>query len=451
MAMKQWKRSTSVLLLTGLFWLSSEAGAQDPAPAPTGSDPSVVFEEAYLERLAELSAESAKRQLASVAPADGIPGTAGGTRDLLSTFIAGLGFDGLSSEGEAISLTFNPDFAGELHAVVTFEEPGAYKPILETYAESERADRRTVIEEGLNNFDQTTIKLSWSPQTSRIGRKPSNHQPLFTELVAALDELNVNKQAEDASDAAVQRWAQTGDIGALVAAGRLAADAVDGLERQLTATDLKLLADLIGNQPQLHLDVTRVLRDDLAGPSGWSAALTYEIGFFNLNRLERQRGDSKLGEYASRALKRGTKEAQAFRAGLERRYRLTLKGEYNRDDKLEGVVLPGNAGLFSRSSRDKGSYSLTVGSAVFAGDKKLSKALPRFDLELKFEDPEAADQDDRWLGTLTYSQKVSANSRLALTAVWASDPEFRGEVDQEWSARAGLRFTIDTEEEKKAN
>jgi len=60
-------------------------------------------------------------------------------------------------------------------------------------------------------------------------------------------------------------------------------------------------------------------------------------------------------------------------------------------------------------------------------------------------------RQDRWVSTLTLSQRVSEESSLAVSLVYANKPEFRGMVDKELSARAGLKFEVDRGTNKKQN
>ena len=52
-------------------------------------------------------------------------------------------------------------------------------------------------------------------------------------------------------------------------------------------------------------------------------------------------------------------------------------------------------------------------------------------------------RQDRWVSTLTLSQRVSEEASLAVSLIYANKPEFRGMVDEELSARAGLKFEVD--------
>jgi hypothetical protein len=48
--------------------------------------------------------------------------------------------------------------------------------------------------------------------------------------------------------------------------------------------------------------------------------------------------------------------------------------------------------------------------------------------------------------TLTFSQKVVDDMVLSLGVVYANKPEFRGDVDKELSACAGLSYKLDRQE-----
>ena len=51
-------------------------------------------------------------------------------------------------------------------------------------------------------------------------------------------------------------------------------------------------------------------------------------------------------------------------------------------------------------------------------------------------------RQDRGLGTLAFSQELASGFVLTLSAVYATQPEFRGAVDKEWSSRLGLNYKL---------
>jgi len=68
----------------------------------------------------------------------------------------------------------------------------------------------------------------------------------------------------------------------------------------------------------------------------------------------------------------------------------------------------------------------------------------RIDVEAKYEDvSDDPMRQSRFVATATYSQNLFDGNGLSLSIVYANRPEYRGEVDEEFSARAGLKFKID--------
>ena len=69
------------------------------------------------------------------------------------------------------------------------------------------------------------------------------------------------------------------------------------------------------------------------------------------------------------------------------------------------------------------------------------KFTSRFDFTGSWEDwSDDPMHQDRGLANLSFTQKVTDDMSLVLGAVWASKPEFRGEVDREVSACFGLTY-----------
>ena len=54
---------------------------------------------------------------------------------------------------------------------------------------------------------------------------------------------------------------------------------------------------------------------------------------------------------------------------------------------------------------------------------------------------------DRGLLKLALTQRIDNDTSAVVGSVWATKPEFRGEVDKEVTARFGLTFSLDTKKE----
>lgn len=67
----------------------------------------------------------------------------------------------------------------------------------------------------------------------------------------------------------------------------------------------------------------------------------------------------------------------------------------------------------------------------------------RLDLEAKYESVSGDPlPNDRLVATATFTQSIFSGNGVALSVVYASTPEYLGEVDQEFSARAGFKFMV---------
>lgn len=208
--------------------------------------------------------------------------------------------------------------------------------------------------------------------------------------------------------------------------------AVSTFQSELRAADYFRLADLVNNQPQLHFEGHYRQRDPVVGPDDWGLKLTYEHGFGNINGLRREcRNQLDAICYQGYFKDRAVKSAN----------RLTFSAEYGREEDLR-FELPGDDFVFALDEVRKTIYTLAYGRTLLLDDEGNDAA--RLELEGGYEDvSDDPLRQERGLVTLTYTQNVIDNNTLALSVVWANKPKYRGEVDHEWSARAGLKVKID--------
>ena len=86
---------------------------------------------------------------------------------------------------------------------------------------------------------------------------------------------------------------------------------------------------------------------------------------------------------------------------------------------------------------------ISVAASRQIGRKGSAGPRPRFDLKASYEDfSDDPVRQDRGVATATFSYPVSPGFFLTLGAVYATKPEFRGEVDEEISARLGLTYKL---------
>ncbi|HYX24919.1 MAG TPA: hypothetical protein VFC23_12250, partial [Thermoanaerobaculia bacterium] len=167
------------------------------------------------------------------------------------------------------------------------------------------------------------------------------------------------------------------------------------------------LADLVNNQPQILVSADYRKRNVLVGPNELDAKATYEIGFANVNGLRRYCANAKLAPSNPDCLSRYLAD---FGPLLASSPRLAVSAEYSRADPYR--------------------FDLQADYEDFSGDPKLQ---------------------DRLVATATFTQKMSDNSTASFSFIYASKPEFLGEVDKHLSAHLGLKYKMDKRKDSPAN
>jgi hypothetical protein len=240
------------------------------------------------------------------------------------------------------------------------------------------------------------------------------------------------------------------------------ADQVEG------ALGFENIDELVANQPQLILDTRYLERNDLTGPREKSAGLCFEIGLSgNLNDFftwarkhpsdcpeapaqpEALYGLECLEEYLKQKGRLGIKnEGNAAQLG----HRLAIAYSYSEADPFDFADDESDF-AFSLDRTEKHTGSLTYG--FYFPKFQLPNLLPvgaalepsgtaRFDLKSNYDDVIGDPmRQSRFTATATLSQKMTDNTELSISAVWANKPEYRGEVDEELSANLGLKWQRD--------
>jgi len=273
--------------------------------------------------------------------------------------------------------------------------------------------------------------------------------------------------------------------GAVRAANGMDATVTD-LQAEMTKAGKELsqqIAELITNQPQIVLEGTYNLREDFTGPEGWSGRFRYEMGLSgNFNDFLRWAG-KKAEEQAEEQAKenvckptssergpaysyacyqeyRKTDSAMSLKesAAVDRGHRLAIEAKYSETDPLrfDDPDDPGGTALFNLDRTEVWTASLTYGfyfsklqlpsllGAVKGKENLVPTDTAKFDLEVKYDDATGDPmRQDRLVATATVSQKMSDKSVFSISLVWADEPEYLGEVDEEFSANLGLRWSMD--------
>lgn len=395
-----------------------------------------------------------------------LPGAGAAFDDFLSRLKIGVTTEGLDDE-QALAFELT-DFLGlstEDGYKVRAVARGAklFDGLSELLSDDDRKKR----EKSLGDFDDVEVSFSYTPVNDHFGINLASYQALTDELYGAvLDRAKtMNSEMDTETRKANDVFAQVGtevkrahpdafDTGTGEFKGsfnlitektlrdryRNAVEqaATIGEKRQSlivkTLGDSKFfrVADLVANQPQIVASATRTVRNELVGPEMSTFKFSYEAGFVNVNSLRRSVAGCK-GELLDCYTAYLTPERLANAA---RNQRLTASIDWSRVEDFHLLV---DGAQVDADRVDRLTGSLTFGRNLRYDEA--GKVLAHVDLEASYEDwSDDADHQNRAFAKLTFSQKVSDDISATVGVVWASKPEFRGEVDKDISARVGLTY-----------
>ena len=397
------------------------------------------------------------------------PDAASTVNDFISRFRVSADSGGLTGDGEeAIVLELN-DFLGlsadglKLSAVLAQSE--LFEPLVEAIPEDGRADVVSQLETGLGDFDNVTLGVTYSPFNKRRGRRWELHEDTWSALFsAARDRIRMDTQEfielEDACDEALgEVLNDLGDEADQLTFAQMQerlpdkSDLIDGLRTSCAAAEVSRMArlgklsealdpsgfylfgDLIHNQPQVYFSVEQVFRDDLVGPNELQATFTFEKGWVNVNSFNAYR-------------KRCTDDAltclETFLSPKTRRLlganRVAISVEYTDVDDYD-LILADPAIVLDVGGERQLVAQVTYGRYLNVTAE--GKGQTRIDIGYSYEDVgDDPVRQDRSMGNVTFTQRVSDTLALSASIVYASDPEFFGQVDDEVSARIGLNYRL---------
>jgi hypothetical protein len=472
------ERSWLILFLLPLLLLSRRASAQQfCAEAKTEKKCVQNVDDELLKNVSrpkELQGVDAQKALAEMNKTSASPAMAKALLTKLSPEIAALptasaAFDtflnrlriGVTTEGSDQMPDLVIDFTDFLglptkngYKVQTVARNPVLDDELSKQLSQENRDKRT---QGLGSFDDVLVSLAFSPSTLHFGNNLGASQLLIDDLFQQFLAKNqaLKTKSDDAAtakrmlvrnlpaaaftdqggldfekiaDPALQRAAREATERAAVAeANRLAA-----LSKTLEVGRFFEIADLVANQPQLVFKATQTARDELVGPEETTVKFSYEQGFVNMNSLRRKLAACAPEQIADCY----TDYVTGHQAELARaQNRLTFSLDWTRQQgyhpSVDGVSL-------TREGKDRRTIAATFGRNLRVEDDKPTS---RFDLTASWEDwSDDPMHQDRAMASLSFAQRVNDDMSLVLGAVWASKPEFRGQVDKAVSARFGLTY-----------
>ena len=207
---------------------------------------------------------------------------------------------------------------------------------------------------------------------------------------------------------------------------------IEGLSTALKTERYFSFSKLVANQPQFILTAGYNARDELVGRDSWSASVKYELGRANVNGLRRACSELTLECYSDFLDQQKTALTKNWRVSFEGTYSQMQTYDYTSPDGMVSLKL---------DEAQNWNVMLSAGRTLRLTDEGLE--LTRFDLEAAYEDVSGDTQKQaRFVSTATFTQRISDTMSVAAGVVYANRPEYLGQVDEELSARAGLKLKL---------
>lgn len=332
-----------------------------------------------------------------------------------------------------------------------------YGPLEDALLEAQLASEKEALEKQVGANDDISLSVSVSRSTEGHGRSPTLNADLFYEL------LKTNVPNESLATQTRQEFA------ALLAAKGVTRSKLDSdgfsaianeadrktiiasyermesasqqelvqIRENLKATGFYTALDLLSNNPQWSFVANYRSRDELAGPDEFSATVKYEIGWPNLDQARKNSkckdDDACLAKKLSDVLSspqliKSRNSSPRFSLGLS--YSERARYDY---------LLPDTTFEFLNDSASSLVGSVAYG--MFLSGTPADTNRIRMDLSVTYEDvSDDPSRNDRGFAKATFTYPVGNGTFLSIGAVYATKPEYRGEVDEELSARAGLLY-----------
>jgi len=456
----------SILVASAALWVhSSPATAQVQCnPSDSYFTCSNRFANDVKNTLVDDTAATATEAVAAMNTGDNEEST---TNDFLPLLRLLVNDNGAEDEGQKIGFEWAPHFSKTLPSKLTLslQDSSLYAPLEKALDDAGLDDQGEMLGKQIDAGDDITLAFTISKASEKYGRDPEQQKRLLGALLGPADEdasvglkearknlgtfstkhadlIKQNTRFQDIADAALRAeylaLAQT-QIG-------LEAENLKKFATKLDSLGFNGLLDLIDNQPQFTFALEFESRDESVGPDEGKATLAYEFGGRNVNTFrhyahhdcaDRVEGDELASEVACLTKYLSITETVA------ESFRVKIAAEYSKIQRFEFAL---SDPVFSHAEKPVEHLSFSVAASRQIGKTGSSGPRPRFDLKASYEDlSDDLVRQDRGIATATFSYPVSAGFFLTLGAVYATKPEFRGEVDDEISARLGLTYKLITE------
>jgi hypothetical protein len=234
------------------------------------------------------------------------------------------------------------------------------------------------------------------------------------------------------------------------------------LDEQAAKTLIEDVAALAANQSKFTLDASYRDRHDFVGADEWGVKVAYEYGPGTSVGKRVDAAESKCAESYARA-----EAMSAEAAGCENTYEAALREAIN-DPK----VAMGSRFTFALEYKDKSGVNIdsvldldpadetvtfksegarsVIGSVAAGWDVYVLNQTEnkrdhsgRFEVSLSYDNvSDDKDRNDRFIGKLTYSQRINEKLYLPISISYANHAEYLGEVDHKLNAHFGIAYKL---------
>jgi hypothetical protein len=384
--------------------------------------------------------------------------TATALRDFLSFFSAGVDTGTVTENATSVTLDWNIPFPfvednDKVKLQTFFSDPA-----LAADVQTPLGANATAAKSQLTNFDDVTMLISYDPVNQRLGRSVAPHVAFIAALEKASPDTAVQLQklgdllaalpGTITQDTAFSTITDASQQQAVIAQVELAATTQKQSSTQSTAI-VKAITQLINNQPQAYVAGTYHYRNELVGPDEWSLKGTYELSPKSLNRFLRS-NDSVCGATvvtltanAATCTNRLVSFAGGSTSQANASDRLAIAIEYKQArgesvDLSEFKVVAPNTPVLRPGSHSL-VYSLTYGHPLSSA--KIKDA--RVDIAVNYDnvsnDPT---MKDRFVASLTFSQKISDTMTLPLSITYANHTQYLPQTDRRMGVHFGISYKI---------
>ena len=384
------------------------------------------------------------------------------TNDFLPLLRLLLNDEGNSDENRKIGFEWAPHFSASLPSkvTVTLQDSELYAPLAAALEAADLTDQSQATAKKIDAGDDVAVTFTISKASEHYGRDPDLQNKLLGALADAANDDDAPRSLKQARLNSDSFRRGHGSISPTVAFADIADETTRAQYRDLVEAQIALeidylknfaerldkfgfygLLELIDNQPQLTFAVSYQSRGEAVGPDDVKATFAYEFGGRNVNTFRkfahhdcraRVAGNKLESEVACLAEYVGKEETMA------ESFRVKVSAEYSKLQRYE-FELADTA--FSYIEKPVKHLAFSAAASRQLGAAGVGKARPRFDAKLTYEDfSDDPQRQDRGIATVTFSYPVAQGFFVTLGGVYATRPEFRGDVDGEISTRLGFTY-----------